>query len=487
MSSSKPERYNRALLSEKIGLCSDDSPKTSPESVISDESPPYKSVSSTSPISTSDLSNRYGSECSKITCSSRSDDITCASGGTTELSEFHVTKSTSQASSLQNMTGNSESNETEWYTQKQRSHITTGDGSPVLDSPTEYLEARKGERSASENSTKSGTSLYVSLSSEGSPHPPNELSATKSEVGSNLSPTSPDQDPQDNSEAEESEEELSTHTCSSVQSGESETGEEEEEGEEENGQGSSFIDHSTADMSSDSNQSEGEEGRCADREEEDGAGVAKSFATYRDHVTPLSHFSVSSEKDDDQSSPSPKLTPPKDNSSLSNVCDAITPMLTPPESSSRKDILSPSSSCTLPQDSANSCKHVSPDSNPSPPVILVDSKHKPLPNPKLLGMTTDEPIVISPDVHIPPPQQQLYKPESAEASGHSGDGEGREDGEGCATGGGGSAVGSSDKDGDKVKDVVLVEDKESFKPEPQFKVGYQYRSVVKQLMETQVR
>ena len=475
VSSSGAKRYDRVPMSERIDLCSNHSPEISPQNVTSDENSTCKSVSSISPVNSSDLlSSAYGSGCSKTTCSS------CSVGC-----------------------------------------VAAGDGSPVLDSPTEHAEVKKGERSTNDDSTKSGTSLYLSLSSEESPHPPNELSSTKSEVGSDLSPTSSDQDAaEDNSEAEQSEDAMSVHSRSSVQSAETESDEEEgeegeksgqgstfidnsadissdssqskveekeeeeeeeeEEGEEKNGQRSTFINHSAA-ISSDSSQSEVEEGRDADGEEMDGTVVAKSFTTYRTQVTPLTHLFASSGESDDHSSPgspdlpSPKLVPSiRDNSSLSNMCDAVTPS---------------SGSCTPPQRSASSNKLVSPDSDPLPPVVYMDSKPKPLPHPKLPSMT-DEPIVISPDVHVPPLQQESNKSMNVEASGHSGDSEGCEDGdgEGCATDaqGGGSADKSSDKDGGEVKDVVLVEEKENFKPEPQFKVGYQYRSVVKQLMETQV-
>ena len=157
---------------------------------------------------------------------------------------------------------------------------------------------------------------------------------------------------------------------------------------------------------------------------------------------------------------SPVITPPKeDNPPLTNNRDVISPTPSPPESSNEKENLSLASSHTLSHGSTSSYDRVSLDQDRSPPVVLVDDpKPNPQPLPKLLEVI-DEPIV---------PQQQLSKPRSIANT----EGPGGEEG---ATGGGGGGG-----------DTCVVEEKESFKPEPQFKVGYQYRSVVKQLMETQV-
>ena len=169
--------------------------------------------------------------------------------------------------------------------------------------------------------------------------------------------------------------------------------------------------------------------------------------------------------------PSPESLSKKDNPSLSNGYGSasIVNIKDNPEKSVKKINPSPtngsSSSGLVAQDGANSKSHdySSPlNSSQSSSVIVLDSEPKPRPKP--LGNVSHSPIVLSPDtVPVDQLSNTKPKPKSLEACGD-----------------GGASGGRDDDDDTHV-------DKEVTKAEPQFQVGYQYRTVVKQLMETQVQ
>ena len=179
--------------------------------------------------------------------------------------------------------------------------------------------------------------------------------------------------------------------------------------------------------------------------------------------------------------PSPESLSKKDNPSLSDGYGsastlpptAIVNIKVNPEKSVKKINHSPTNGCSsgsVAQDGANSKSHdySSPlNSSQSSSVIVLDSESKPRPKP--LGNVSHSPIVLSPDtVPVDQLSNTKPKPKSLEA---------------CGDGGASGSTASGGRDDDDDTHV----DKEVTKAEPQFQVGYQYRTVVKQLMETQVR
>ena len=165
----------------------------------------------------------------------------------------------------------------------------------------------------------------------------------------------------------------------------------------------------------------------------------------------------SHDNDDIGDSPTPVSTP---QTAVEQNSDTIT--------HSRKDTHVGLSS----QHHINSLNRCSLESTNSPAVVLLETVPKP--KPKLSSGTIDSPIDLSPAVSLPRLSTDTHKSLEAKTVSPT---SGLEEEAGCS-----GAMGRSPDGGE-----ADIEEKEVVKTEPQFKVGYQYRNVIKQLMETEVR
>lgn len=374
------------------------------------------------------------------------------------------------------------------------------DGSPVLSSPAtlDYDGGNKDKRK------RDGT---FSLSSDESPYASKKWSEQESDVSQMTS----DQDGDRLVQSEEEEEDGG----SDVEQNEEEM--EAEESDEETDNGESFIDHSATMSSTVSNLSEKEEEISDTSDTQEDAVPDKSFTTYRtvsqeDSDTDGEEEQKEGSDEDGASdvegrnsdgedasvlyysctsagtpaSPDPsKSDERKDKPSLSNHSKYASPLPLATEKENKKLNPSPTNGCSYPPpvsasidkkfNSSPSNSHssikdssISPvDADPSPPVVL-DSF--PMSQSMFLSGTCHNPVTLSPDITTQ--QHSMEKPRSLQTTGGAGGGS-----DGCGGSDGGAGGGC---------EAAVVEEEKQSRDEPQFQVGYQYRTVVRQLMETNV-